>query len=210
MTNKENIVLCFCKHPTDGLVKSRLAKDIGVQHATDVYKVLLRETLNNINNASYKIILYCYPDTNHPFIGKLNEKYSLTIESQCKGNLGDKMYHAIDKHLNERTNIVLVGTDCLEINTAYIKEAFKRLNEGNNIVLGPTQDGGYGLIALNQLHKSMFDQIDWSTDKVLQQTKTKACELNWNISCLPIIRDLDVLDDYKYFSTHKKYNYLFN
>ena len=207
--NKENIILCFCKHPDEGLVKSRLAKDLGTQRATEVYKILLNTTLQNISNSEFKTILYCHPNTNHPILEHYRDKYSLTLEKQCDGNLGIKMYQAIKNYLDEENNVVLIGSDCLEIDAIYIKKAFEKLNLGNDIALGPTKDGGYALIGVNKLNISIFQDISWSSNQVLQQTKEKAFKLNWSVSCLPIIRDLDLLDDYEYFSTHKKYRHLF-
>ncbi|MGH1536830.1 MAG: TIGR04282 family arsenosugar biosynthesis glycosyltransferase [Gammaproteobacteria bacterium] len=206
---KENIIICFCKHPEDGLVKSRLAKDLGAQRATKIYTTLLQETLNNMISSRFKIILYCYPDTLHPALEHYRDKYSLTLEKQHDGNLGMKMYKAIMNYLNENTNVVLIGSDCLEIDAAYIQKAFEELNSGNDIVLSPTEDGGYALIGMNKIDVSIFQNIAWSTNQVLNQTKEKASKLNWKISCLPKLRDLDVLADYEYFSHHEEYSHLF-
>ncbi|MEJ2115330.1 MAG: glycosyltransferase, partial [Gammaproteobacteria bacterium] len=137
--------------------------------------------------------------------------YSLTLKKQYDGDgdLGIKMHQAIKEHLDNNTNVVLIGSDCLEIDATYIQQAFEKLNLDNDVVLGPTKDGGYALIGVNKLNISIFQGINWSSNQVLQQTKDKASKLNWNVSCLPIIRDLDLLDDYEYFSNHEKYCHLF-
>ena len=176
--NKDKIILCFCKHPEKGLVKSRLAKDLGAQRATEVYKVLLDITLQNISNSGSKIILYCSPNTNHPILENYRDKYSLTLKKQCDGDLGIKMHQAIKEYLDNNTNVVLVGSDCLEIDATYIQQAFGKLNLDNEIVLGPTKDGGYALIGVNKLNISIFQDINWSSNQVLQQTKDKASKLN--------------------------------
>ena len=119
------------------------------------------------------------------------------------------MYQAIKDYLGMKTNVVLIGSDCLEIDATYIQNAFEKLSLGNEMVLGPTVDGGYALIGINKLNISIFQDISWGSNQVLKQTKEKASKLNWNVGCLPIIRDLDLLDDYKYFSNHEKYSHLF-
>ncbi len=206
---QENIILCFCKHPLEGLVKSRLAKDIGNVPAAEVYGVLLDETVKTIGNLSYKVFLYCYPDAHHPSFRRYKTELDLLLEKQHGEDLGIKMYNAIKNHLNANTNVILIGTDCLEIDAPYINKAFEQLNSGVDIVLGPATDGGYALIGANKIDKSIFEDINWSTDQVLKQTEAKIKELNWKYHCLSKVRDLDNLEDYKYFSTHEKYKSLF-
>jgi len=208
--SKENIILCFCKHPEPGMVKSRLAKDLDVKRAAHVYNTLLSETLNELFISKFKIYLYCYPDPQHPTLEQYKNKYNLELKTQSDGNLGIKMYQAIKDQLHENNNIVLVGSDCLEINAEYIREAFDKLNSGIEIVLGPTEDGGYALIGANSIDKSIFQNISWSTKEVLQQTKNKLDKLAWTYCCLSTIRDLDNLDDYHYFSNHEQYRHLFS
>jgi len=209
MMDNENIILCFCKHPEAGLVKSRLAKDIGNEHASVIYKILLDEILNNTSHSGFKTFLYCYPDTNHPTLKQYRDKYSIILKKQSDGDLGTKMYHAMKDHLNENKNIILIGTDCLEIDAAYIQQAFNQLNSGKEVVLGPTEDGGYALIGTNKIDASIFQNIEWSSEIVLEQTVGRINELNLKYAELPMVRDLDTYKDYQYFSTHEKYCHLF-
>ena len=207
--DQNNIILCFCKHPVAGLVKSRLAKDIGVEPATEVYKILLDEMINRISCLEPKVFLYCYPDTTHPILKRYETKFNFALEKQNGEDLGLKMHNAMKKHLTPNTNVVLIGTDCLEIDANYIYQAFEYLNSGSDVVLGPAEDGGYALIGANKIDSSIFENIEWSTDQVLSQTKEKIKELDWKYRLLNKVRDLDNLDDYKYFSTHEKYQKLF-
>jgi rSAM/selenodomain-associated transferase 1 len=207
--SKDNIILCFCKHPVPGLVKSRLAKDIGNDNAAEIYKLLLNETLNSISRLEVKAFLYCYPDTEHPTLKEYKNKFGVELKEQHGENLGMKMFHAITNHLNENSNVVLVGSDCLEINASYIQKAFEALNSGYEIVLGPAIDGGYALIGANNINVSIFENIAWSTNEVLKQTEEKINELDWKYSCLNKVRDLDTLEDFQYFSTHNDYQKFF-
>jgi rSAM/selenodomain-associated transferase 1 len=212
--SNENIVICFCKHPEPGMVKSRLAADIGNERAANVYEILLNQTLLNITqnkqNSSHEVYLYCYPDTNHPTLSKLESKYSVSLKKQSPGHLGEKMYHAINTCLTGDNHAVLIGSDCPMIDYVYIENAFNALESGNKIVLGPSRDGGYALIGAKQIDKSIFENIHWSTNQVLPQTISKLQKLGWEYSCLSEVRDIDHLDDYQFFSAHKRYRDLFN
>ena len=44
-------------------------------------------------------------------------------------------------------------------------------------MLGPSDDGGYYLIGVKKPHRHLFEQIDWSTERVLNQTMQRATEI---------------------------------
>jgi len=204
---KENIIICFCKHPEPGLVKTRLAKDIGNDQAAKIYELMLDQTLSNIGSSGFKVFLYCYPDINHPALIGFKEKFNLTLKQQCGDNLGMKMLSAIEDHLNKNTNVILIGSDCLDLDAEYITKAIEQLDSGCEIVLGPAIDGGYALIGANKIDASIFQDISWSTNQVLKQTEEKINSLHWNYNCLSKVRDLDTLGDFQNISTHKNYQH---
>jgi len=76
-------------------------------------------------------------------------------------------------------------------------------------VIGPASDGGYVLIGANKIDRSIFENITWSSKEVLKQTDKKINALNWKCSYLDQRKDLDGLDDFRYFSAQKKYQKLF-
>jgi glycosyltransferase A (GT-A) superfamily protein (DUF2064 family) len=89
---------------------------------------------------------------------------------------------------------VIIGTDCLEINHKLINNTFNFLNN-HHMVIGPATDGGYYLIGLNKIYYHIFNDIDWSTDKVLKQTLVKARDLNIKYKLLDFKNDIDILED---------------
>ncbi len=206
----DNVLIYFCKHPEPGMVKSRLAKKLTEEKAAKIYKILLEYVLNKTHQKDIKNYLYCYPNIDHPVLKQYSDKYTLELKNQGHGDLGAKMYQAIKKHLNESKKVVLVGTDCLELDMNYIEQAFDVLSKGNDIVLGPTIDGGYALIGADRIKKEIFENISWSSNTVTFETEQRISELGWKHKLLPYIRDLDTFEDYRYFSTHEKYKHLFS
>ena len=61
----------------------------------------------------------------------------------------------------------------------------------DSVVLGPSDDGGYYLIGLKKLHRRLFDTIDWSTERVFEQTIDAAREINLPVHLLPTWYDID-------------------
>src|SRR5204863_7075136 len=62
---------------------------------------------------------------------------------------------------------------------------------GDRVVLGPADDGGYYLIGLKKSHRSLFQEISWSTGTVLSQTVRKAGELDLPIHFVAQSYDVD-------------------
>ena len=62
---------------------------------------------------------------------------------------------------------------------------------GDRVVLGPSDDGGYYLIGLKQNHRELFERIDWSTERVLNQTIERAKQFKIDVELLPSGYDVD-------------------
>lgn len=89
---------------------------------------------------------------------------------------------------NEQT--VIIGTDVPELDVTTIHTAFESLST-SNVVLGPSTDGGYYLLGMNRLLKDFFTGIDWSTDRVLEQTIQKMQSQALSFVLLRQLSDID-------------------
>ncbi|MGA7866221.1 MAG: DUF2064 domain-containing protein, partial [Stellaceae bacterium] len=76
--------------------------------------------------------------------------------------------------------------------TEILAETVLRLREsGDRVVLGPAADGGYYLIGLKRFHQRLFEDIDWSTERVFRQTLARAREIGVAVAPLPEWYDVD-------------------
>ncbi|OQX81614.1 MAG: hypothetical protein B6D61_00450 [Bacteroidetes bacterium 4484_249] len=191
MTNSR-LLIVFMRNPVLGKTKTRLARDIGDKMAFNVYLKLLSNT-NCIVKKAICDKAVCYSDTiDHKDIWD-NNIFRKTIQS--KGDLGERMENAFkDAFAEKYCKVVLVGTDCFDITTGIINEAFDKL-ETNDIVIGPAKDGGYYLIGMKKLFPSVFRNKTWSTDVVLDQTLIDIWNYRLRYSFLPQLSDIDTLDD---------------
>jgi len=126
---------------------------------------------------------------------------------QSDGDLGLKMQKAFEQQFeNEYDKIVLIGSDTPHISNEIINETFEQL-QYNDIVIGPSKDGGYYLIAFNKkiFLDEVFKNIPWSTSEVLKQTLQKLHAKK--VHLLTELNDIDILDDLKEFyeEFHKSY-----
>ena len=100
------------------------------------------------------------------------------------------MLYSISDGLGRSERVVLVGSDCPPIDSGYVAQALALLKD-HDVVLGPAEDGGYGLIGARRLLPEIFTDIIWSSDHVLSDTCSRLNEGLVNYAMLPLIWDVD-------------------
>jgi len=190
-----SVILVFAKAPVAGRVKTRFGLDGDL--AARVFSNMLIQMVDIATQDNITPVeLYIADDTEHPFIKKLAKHYDLPIKAQEGENLGKKMANAIAMSLKRYESVVLVGSDCLDITGQDYFDAFELMDvKEQTIVLQPAFDGGYVMVASNAECDALFDNIDWGTDKVLEQTLAKQTMLCANIKQLRTLSDIDYLED---------------
>lgn len=189
--NKSALII-FVRHPVLGKVKTRLAKIIGNEKALVIYNELLNHTfLITKNLLCYKYIFYT-DDINENDIWD-NNLYLKRIQEGS--DLGERMYNAFKELYNEGyQKIVIIGSDCYELNAIIIENAFEILNE-KEIVIGPSLDGGYYLLGMSSPLKNLFENIEWSTPHVFNETIKKINHNGYSVCSISPLNDVDVEAD---------------
>jgi len=108
-------------------------------------------------------------------------------------SFGEKLHHAFEELFDEGfDSVVIIDADSPTLPRDYLTEAFDELSRsGERVVLGPAEDGGYYLIGLKRPHRRLFEQIAWSSDRVLAETVERAREIALEVSLLPMWYDVD-------------------
>jgi glycosyltransferase A (GT-A) superfamily protein (DUF2064 family) len=91
--------------------------------------------------------------------------------------------------------VVVVGADCPTLPPAFLLQAFDQILDDRTVVLGPTRDGGYYLLAAARLPEGVLSGLPWSTDQVLAQTVRRLEEAGSICATLPILEDVDTPED---------------
>lgn len=192
MTNKSALGIFF-RVPVIGKVKKRLAAEIGDNEACKAYEFMLHETIERVSRLR-GIDLYGFYQGEKDSLRDLNEE--LPLYSQKGDNLGERMCNALKWLFHkEYDKVLLVGADSPDLPLSYVTEAFEKLNV-YDIVVGPSEDGGYYLIGMNKPHEVIFEGIQWGHEGVLRDTicKTKAAGISYLL--LPQWYDIDDLDSF--------------
>ena len=114
---------------------------------------------------------------------------------QQGNDLGERLDHAVSKAFADGyRSVVVIGTDCLELNEQILQQAFLALNE-NDAVIGPAKDGGYYLLGVNHHISALFQNKDWSTETVFADTVKDFETLKIPFVTLPLLSDVDREED---------------
>ena len=121
---------------------------------------------------------------------------------QIGADLGERMAGALTELLAEgRDAAVLVGSDHPTLPGSRIREAFDALDEAD-LVIGPSQDGGYYLVGLTEPLEGFFDGIPWSTERVLARTIERVRERGVRLALLAPWYDVDEPRDLRFLRAH--------
>lgn len=192
-TSKKALII-FTRNPELGKCKTRLAKTIGEEAALNIYKYLLQHTSSVSQHLKADKYVF-YSKTI-----KKNDLWDDTVfrkKLQTGTDLGLRMHNAFSELFGMGyENIIIIGSDLLDLNQNIIEEAFQKLSQ-HDIVIGPSKDGGYYLLGMNKMHESVFNNKTWGTETVLEDTLNDL--QNVDVELLEELNDIDTFEDMKHY-----------
>jgi len=199
MSKSKNLILIFTRNPELGKCKTRLAKTIGDENALSIYKTLLQHTANVTEQIDCDRAVYYSVKVRN------NDIWDNTFfqkHQQYGKDLGLRMQHAFAKSFKAGyEKVLIVGSDLYDLKPRHIQEAFDKLDT-HDVTIGPAEDGGYYLLGMKTLHSNIFENKEWGTETVRNDTLKDL--QNHSIYQLEKLNDIDLYEDLK------KYDQLLN
>lgn len=184
-------IVIFAKAPLAGFAKTRLIPALGAQRATDLAQRMLAHTLREALAAAIGSVELCVTpsatDTAWQFLGA---PAAVQWSNQAEGDLGARMAPPAQRVIDGGASVLLIGTDCPELNAARLRQAADALRHAD-ATMYPTSDGGYALLGLNRFHPLLFREIAWSTPSVAYSTLCRITNLGWTVQKLDTLHDID-------------------
>jgi rSAM/selenodomain-associated transferase 1 len=208
------------KAPHAGRVKTRLVPPLTPDEAAELNKCFLRDTVAAISNAcghcpvgdlgakqsackqhatrsamaaarACGIAVYTPVGAESAYADILPADFTLLPQRGDK--FGERLYFAVEDLFRcGFQSVCLIDSDSPTVPAVNFEQAVQVLEAGGNrLVLGPSDDGGYYLIGLKKPDRRLFEQIDWSTERVLNQTIQRATDIELEVKLLPTGYDID-------------------
>ena len=113
-----------------------------------------------------------------------------------RGNtLGEKMANAFEEvFAKDYSKALIIGSDVPEISREVIIESFNQL-ESCDIVIAPSDDGGYSLLGMNKPNTFLFKNIEWSTNTVLSVTEKIIKNKSLKLTTIETLNDIDTFSE---------------
>lgn len=188
-------LILLAKQPIPGEVKTRLQPDYNPKQAAQIAEFLIRDTAKlAATNWPSDVYLYGAPGTDHPLFRRLAEKFRLRLATQADGDLGLRMLTALRQGIERSGAAGVLGCDVPHCQGAILELAHEKLARGDNVI-GPTEDGGYYFIGLQQAPGALFEHIEWGESRVVETTLLRGQQLGITFEVLPKLTDIDTGDD---------------
>ncbi|PVZ64370.1 DUF2064 domain-containing protein [Pelagibaculum spongiae] len=201
MQNTDPTLILFCKRPSLGVGKQRLAKDTNPTTAFKVATALHSCAMEDFNGWHGPKILSPSSPADEIWASTMTHSQVEIISQPLEGNLGQKIQQV---DLNARNaghqTTIIIGSDCPSI-TPDIFHAVIPLLINADIVLGPAMDGGVYLMASKQPWPDL-QNLPWSTRTLREEIFALCQSKGLTVACLPMFSDVDHLSDLLAVKSH--------
>ena len=195
MSVMRDSLIIVAKKPEPGATKTRLCPPFTPRAAAKFYECLMRDTLALAGRVPGVDLTLAYTPASavEYFQHMVPNGFRLTVQQGA--HLGERLAHALADHLQQGyRRAVIMNSDGPTLPLAHLKDAFEALNHAD-VTLGMGHDGGYYLIGMKRWIPELFEDISWSTAKVIPQTLEICRYLKLEVHRLPEWYDVDVEAD---------------
>ncbi|GIV62393.1 MAG: hypothetical protein KatS3mg044_1259 [Rhodothermaceae bacterium] len=186
----KDALIVFARVPEPGRVKTRLIPYLTAEEAADLYAAFLRDALDQYLALGVAVRLYLAPPEGAMLPGWIPP--AVDRFEQRGEDLGARMRRAfLETFVAGYERVVIIGTDHPTLPTAFIAQAFAALETPRTVVLGPSEDGGYYLLGMNEFYPEAFHEMTYSHDRVFVDTLARLAETPAVPVILPPWYDVD-------------------
>jgi len=188
-------IIIMVKVPEAGKVKTRLQSVLTPDQCKNLAVCFLQDAENKAANPEVSLIIAFSPKRKKDKLLSILQYENSLIEQKGE-DLGERMFNVFDFGFGEGFDaILMIGTDSPTMPEETFAEAFKLLQDKTDAVIGKTEDGGFYLIGLNRLKKGIFDEVEWGTENVFDQTVGNLQKKSLRSEFLDVWYDVDCAAD---------------
>ena len=197
--NNSNALIIFTREPLAGKTKTRMMPYLSPEQCAELHRCMLRDIAAEAKQVDADVIV-AYTGDDPVFLskvfGKAGRLHCGAIYIRQRGSdIGEKMENAVSDVLGMGyQKAVLIGTDIPEIEAESIDAAFTLLDV-YDVVLGPTEDGGYYLTGMKSAYHEAFDVKQYGTGTVYEETVRSLEEAGLSTVKADIYADIDIPED---------------
>jgi rSAM/selenodomain-associated transferase 1 len=194
MTSTDRILVIMAKAPRLGSVKTRLAEIVPLEAVTELYRCLLNDSIALAQTLhQVKIAIMC-PAPDVEDLSRVVPK-TVPIAPQTGQGLAAGLASVFQHFASPgHHEVIAFNSDSPHLPASVLEAAFAVL-ETCDLVVGPTQDGGYYLVGARASHQGLFSNDGMGTANALDALLRRARELGLSVQLIDPFYDIDVASD---------------
>ncbi len=184
------------KAPIAGTVKTRLRPFLSADETAKLAACFAQDAVNKAQSLTENVIISYTPREGRKILAKILPE-TLIWHEQYGADLGERMHYAVEFGFRQGFSpLIVIGTDSPNLPLHFFELAEKHIQtEENDIVLIPTEDGGFCLIALKKPDFELFGGVEWSSAQTFEQTVQNINQLKLRLKTLDLWYDVDFPED---------------
>ena len=200
----ENILIIFGKFPRLGFVKTRLARSLGDDSALELFKTWINHAFDEADKVRTLCTpVYFFAEAEDEASVRLWLKDRFPLFAQSKENLVERNKDAFARMFAQGAKkVVIIATDVPDLSAEIFTQAFSSLDT-SDVVLGLDNVDGYYLLGMKALHNELFT-VTYGSNPIGPQLLTKAQELGLSVAQLPMLFNINTIEDLKEWQDKKE------
>jgi rSAM/selenodomain-associated transferase 1 len=190
-------IAIMAKASQPGEVKTRLCPPLSHRQAAELYQCFLLDKVAQVNALPRVSPVISYtPTGSRAWFEALTPPHFRLIP-QRGDDLGARLLFTFEQLFDQGyAHVIVIDSDTPTLPMAHLEEGLRLIADwDNDVVLGPTEDGGYYLIGLRQAHHELFEQMPWSTSEVFLETMKRSARQGLRVACTAFWYDVDTPAD---------------
>jgi rSAM/selenodomain-associated transferase 1 len=186
-------VVVMAKAPREGFVKTRLSAAYPAREVARLSECMLRDTVTLVQTLLRVHVAVMCPSGDVAEI-QSHVPSGVQVVGQRGHGLAAALASVFERFLPDFHRVVAVDSDSPHLPPARLQSAFDFL-ESNDVVVGPTEDGGYYLVGASAIHPHLFDLAPLGTGGARDALLENARRLGLSVALTEACYDVDLPDD---------------
>jgi rSAM/selenodomain-associated transferase 1 len=189
------MLVIMAKEPAVGHTKTRLCPPLTPTEAAALYEAMLRDTIGLVAGLEgVRLAIAVTPPEATDSFRRISPPDAILLPV-AGADIGDCLNKVLGRLLADGySQAIALNSDGPTLPAIYLQQAIGRL-DSVDVVLGPSEDGGYYLIGLKEPRPELFREIEWSSERVTAQTLARAEAMGLSVALLPSWYDVDTATD---------------
>jgi rSAM/selenodomain-associated transferase 1 len=190
----DRVLFVFSKEPRPGDVKTRLCPPLSAAQAARCHAGFIGDVLARMNGAaSARTVLVAAPAGDAPFLARTAQELGVELAWQKDGHLGRRLDAVLNGAAGLGTSAAVIGTDSPDLPVEIVQAAFEEAEDCRGVALGPSDDGGFYLLACCAGVSLPLAALDppWGSAHVLESTIGSVRNAGHPVRLMPWWYDVD-------------------